>query len=116
MFLQMSHGELLKTGSTFQTRHPMFGNAFLPVDWYWWRLWCDTCNAPMRAQLRVRGLDQTEQSLKASVDPGEPEVHEVVETVLTPPHPDPFEALLDEPFTGTFNHPRSQRQSQFLVP
>ena len=62
-----------------------------------------------RAQLRVRGLGHTEQSLKASVDPGEPEVHKVVETVLTPAHPDPFEALLDEPFTGTFNHPRFQR-------
>src|SRR6266566_8416212 len=39
-----------------------------------------------------------------------------VDTVLTPPHPDPFEALLDEPFTGAFDHPRPQRQSQFLVP
>ena len=42
-------------------------------------------------------------------------MHEVVETVLTPPHSDPFEALLDEPLTGTFDHPRTQRQSQFLV-
>src|SRR5947209_7412811 len=68
-----------------------------------------------RAQLLVRGQCQIEQGLKASVDPGEPEMHEVVETVLTPPHPDPFETLLDEPLTGTFDHPRPQRQSQFLV-
>src|SRR5205809_5330047 len=39
----------------------------------------------------VRGQGQIEQGLKASVDPGEPEMHEVVETVLTPPHSDPFE-------------------------
>ena len=39
----------------------------------------------------------------------------MVETVLTPAHPDPFEALLDEPFTGTFDHPRAQRQPQCLV-
>src|SRR5438445_11980980 len=36
-----------------------------------------------RAQLLVRGQGQIEQGLKASVDPGEPEMHEVVETVLT---------------------------------
>src|SRR5712691_5337634 len=67
------------------------------------------------AHLQVRGQGQSEQCLKASVDPGEPEMHKVVETVLTPPHPDPFEALLDEPLTGTFDHPRAQRQPQFLV-
>src|SRR5712691_5811619 len=55
--------------------------------------------ADHRAQLLVRGQGQIEQGLKASVDPGEPEMHEVVETVLTPPHSDPFEALLDEPLT-----------------
>ena len=69
-----------------------------------------------RAQLRVRGLGQTAHRLKASVDPGEPEVHEMVETVLTPTHPDPVEAWLDEPFTGTFNPPRSHRYAQFRVP
>jgi hypothetical protein len=61
------------------------------------------------AQLQVRGLGQAEQNLKASVDPGEPEVQEMGETVLTPPHPDPFEALLDEPFAGTLYHSRAQR-------
>ena len=61
------------------------------------------------AQLQVRGLVQAEQSIKASVDPGEPEVQEMVETVLTPTHPDPFEALLDEPFTRTFDHATAQR-------
>ena len=68
-----------------------------------------------RAQLRVRGQGQTEQGLKASVDPGEPEVQEMVETVLTPSHPDPFEALLDEPFAGTLDHATAQRQSEVLV-
>ena len=39
----------------------------------------------------------------------------MVESVLTPPHPDPFEALLDEPFTCAFHHAAAQRQAQFLV-
>jgi hypothetical protein len=56
-------------------------------------------------QLRVRGQGQAEQGLKASVDPGQPQVHKMVETVLTPSHAHPFDVLLDEPFTGTFDHP-----------
>ena len=67
-----------------------------------------------RAHLQVRGQGQTEQSLKASVDPGEPEVQEMVETVLTPPHPDALETLLDEPLTGTLDHAAPKRQSQVL--
>ena len=43
-------------------------------------------------------------------------MQEVVETVLTPPHPNPFETLLDEPLTGTLDHPTAQWQAQFLVP
>ena len=39
----------------------------------------------------------------------------MVEPVLTPPHADPFEALLDEPFTGTLHHPTAQWQPQGLV-
>jgi hypothetical protein len=31
----------------------------------------------------------------------------MVETVLTPPHANAFEALLDEPFAGTFHHARA---------
>src|SRR5712691_9315287 len=68
------------------------------------------------AQLRVRGQGQNKQGSKASIDPGESEVQEMVETVLTPPHPDPFEALLDEPFAGPLHHSRAQRQVQILVP
>src|SRR5712691_4117354 len=64
---------------------------------------------PIWAQLQVRGLVQAEQSIKASVDPSEPKVQEMVETVLTPPHPDPFEALLNEPFTRTLDHATTQR-------
>ena len=67
------------------------------------------------AHLQVRGQGQTEQGIKASVDPGEPQVQEMVETVLTPPHPDAFEALLDEPFAGTLDHATPNRQSQVLV-
>src|SRR5712691_1066558 len=68
-----------------------------------------------RAQLRVRGLGQDEQGLKASVDPSESEVQEMVETVLTPAHPDPLEPLLNKPFARTLDHPTAQRQAQFLV-
>jgi hypothetical protein len=39
----------------------------------------------------------------------------MVETVLTPPHPDSFEALLDEPFASTLYHPAAQRQPQLFV-
>src|SRR5262245_31339735 len=39
----------------------------------------------------------------------------MVETVLTPPHPHPFEALLDEPFAGTLHHSTPQRQAQFFI-
>src|SRR6266849_4164451 len=67
------------------------------------------------AQLQVRGLVQAEQSIKASVDPSEPKVQEMVETVLTPPHPDPFEALLNEPFTRTLDHATTQRYAQGLL-
>src|SRR5262245_19015530 len=42
-------------------------------------------------------------------------MHKMVETVLTPSHPAPFKALLDEPLTGTVHHPRAQRQTQLLV-
>ncbi len=39
----------------------------------------------------------------------------MIETVLTPPHPDPLEALLDKPFAGAFDHPAAQRQPQLFV-
>jgi hypothetical protein len=67
------------------------------------------------AQLQVRGLGQAKQSLKTSVDPGKPQMQEMVETVFTPPHPDSFEALLDEPFARAFDHTTTQRQPQRLV-
>ena len=40
----------------------------------------------------------------------------MVESILTPSHPDPFEALLDEPFACALHHSRAQWQAQFLVP
>lgn len=39
----------------------------------------------------------------------------MVETCLTPAHPNALEPLLDEPLAGTFNHPTAQRQPQHLV-
>jgi hypothetical protein len=36
MCLEMSNRQLLKTGSTLQTRHMVFGDPFPPVDWGWW--------------------------------------------------------------------------------
>jgi hypothetical protein len=38
-----------------------------------------------------------------------------IETVLTPTHSHPFEALLDEPFAATLDHPTAQWQAQFLI-
>src|SRR5215468_7676764 len=48
------------------------------------------CSYP-RAYSRVRGQGHAEQCLEASVDPGKPQVQEMVETVLTPPHSHSFE-------------------------
>ena len=38
----------------------------------------------------------------------------MVETVLTPTHPDPFEALLDKPFAGTLDVSTIIRSSRQL--
>ena len=39
----------------------------------------------------------------------------MVETVLTSPYSDPFEALLDEPCAGTLHHAGAQRESPGLL-
>jgi len=39
----------------------------------------------------------------------------MVKAVLTPAHPHPLKALLNEPFARTFDHAAAQRQSQRLV-
>ncbi len=52
----MSYRELLEAGTTFQTRHRMFSDAFPPVDSFWWCLWCYTGNAAMRVLLCLQGL------------------------------------------------------------
>jgi hypothetical protein len=39
----------------------------------------------------------------------------MIEALLAPAHPHPFEPLLNEPFTRTFHHPGSQRQTEFCV-
>jgi|RhiMetdeSRZDD1v2_1073273.scaffolds.fasta_scaffold2549580_2 hypothetical protein len=56
-----------------------------------------------RAYLRVGGLGQEEQGIKASVDSGESEGQEMIETVLIPAHPDPLE--LNKPCVRTLHHP-----------
>jgi len=38
----------------------------------------------------------------------------VVKALLAPAHTNALEALLNQPFTGTFHHARAQRQSQAL--
>jgi hypothetical protein len=73
-------------------------------------------NDSKRAQLPVRGQGEAEQGFKASVDPGESEMQEMVDTLLTPPHPDALEPLLNTPCTSTFDHPAAQRQAQILIP
>src|SRR5262245_60064846 len=42
-------------------------------------------------------------------------MQKMVEPVLTPAHPDPFETLLDEPFARTLDHATPQRQPKVLV-
>ena len=42
-------------------------------------------------------------------------MQEMVETILTPPHPDALEPLLNKPCTSTFDHPAAQRQAQILI-
>ena len=39
----------------------------------------------------------------------------MIETIFTPAHPNSLEPLLNQPFTGTFDHPAAQRQAQVLV-
>jgi len=56
MFLQMSHRELLKADSTFQTRHHMFSDALPPIDWLCWYLWGHNGNATVRVFLGFESL------------------------------------------------------------
>ena len=64
--------------------------------------------------LRDGGNGQSEQVIETFVDPGQPEVEQVIESILAPTHTDPFETLLDEPFAGTLHQTTADRQSQFL--
>src|SRR5712691_7223362 len=54
MHFEMSYRELLKAGSTLQTRHYMFCNAFPPVDWCCWCLWCCNSNDTIRVLLGLQ--------------------------------------------------------------
>jgi hypothetical protein len=67
MFLQMSHRQLLQTGSTLQTRYMVFSDALPPVDWLGWYLWCNRCNATVRVFLCFEGLQSGIGLLKGLV-------------------------------------------------
>jgi hypothetical protein len=67
------------------------------------------------AQFLVWGQGQIKQYLKASIDLGESEVSAMVKAVLTPSHPNPFEALLDQPCACTLYDAGTQRLSQGLI-
>jgi hypothetical protein len=58
----------------------------------------ETCRQML---LRDGGSGQSEQVIETFVDPSQPEVEQVIESILAPTHTDPLETLLDEPFAGT---------------
>ena len=60
------------------------------------------------------GQGQAEQGFKASVDPGKPQVHKMVESVLTPPPPTPLKRCWMSHLQA-LHHPRAQWQPQFFV-
>jgi hypothetical protein len=49
--------------------------------------------------------------IKAVIGPSQPEQEEMVKAVVTPAHANALKALLNQQFTGTFNHPRAQGKS-----
>jgi len=63
-----------------------------------------------RAYLRVGGggsqrlRNRRKKVIKAVIGPSQPEQQEVVKAVLAPAHTNTLEALLNQPFTGTFHH------------
>src|SRR6266446_6866191 len=54
MHFEMSHRQLLKTGSARKTCHMVFGNALPPMDWCCWCLWCCHSNDTIRVFLRLQ--------------------------------------------------------------
>jgi hypothetical protein len=54
--------------------------------------------------LRIRGRGQEAQGIKVSVDSGESEVREMIETVFIPAHLDPLDTVLNKPFVRTLHH------------
>ena len=60
--------------------------------------------ADHRAYLLVGGGHPIwEEAIESLVNPRQSEMEQMVEPRFTPAHPHPFEALLDQPFTGTFH-------------
>jgi putative transposase len=49
--------------------------------------------------------------IKAVIGPSQPEQKEMVKAILAPAHANALEALLNQPFTGTFHHTRAQGES-----
>src|ERR687896_2655451 len=57
-----------------------------------------------RAYLLVGGGHPIwEEAIESLVNPRQSEMEQMIEPRFTPAHPHPFEALLDQPFTGTFH-------------
>jgi hypothetical protein len=52
------------------------------------------------AHLKAGGGGKIEQIIESSIDPGQPQAEEMIESILAPAHTNPLEALLDEPFAG----------------
>ena len=44
-----------------------------------------------------------EEAIESLVDPRQSEMEQIIEPRFTPAHTHPFEALLNQPFTGTFH-------------
>jgi hypothetical protein len=51
--------------------------------------------------LPIGGGRWCEQGIEAAIDPGEPQMQQMIEAILVPAHTNAFEALLDEPFART---------------
>ncbi len=64
-----------------------------------------------RRTLRDGGV---EQIVEAFVDPSQPEVKQVIESILAPAHADSLETLLDEPLARALHQPAADGQPQFL--
>ena len=52
-----------------------------------------------------------EEAIESLVNPRQSKIEQMIEPRFTPTHTYPFEALLDQPFTGTFHSATANRQA-----